>query len=51
MPLQAIDQTMEQTFTDNVLKALLTKDEIDAEESAIHPIALLARVCGCSDVP
>jgi hypothetical protein len=51
MPLQAIDQTMEQAFTENVLKALLTAEELEAEEHATHPIASIAAVCGCADRP
>jgi hypothetical protein len=47
MPLEAINQEMETSFTENVLSALLTAEEREAERHAAHPIASIAAVCGC----
>ena len=47
--LEAITPQQKRQCSENVLKALLTKEERQAERFATHPIATLPVVCGCLD--
>jgi hypothetical protein len=48
--LEAITSKHRKQCTDNVLDALLSPQDREAERFAAHPIATLPAVCGCKDV-